>query len=104
MAPAMAAPMPAPAWPYCVLFILGTELAGRFAFYGFTGSLVCFFKTLGFHADTATELTSLFGACVYVTPVLGAYVADVDDYVVFDPLLEKGKGKFADKGKPSAKR
>ena len=34
----------------------------------------------------------------------GAYVADVDDYVVFDPLLEKGKGKFADKGKPSAKR
>ena len=77
MAPAMAAPMPAPAWPYCVLFILGTELAERFAFYGFTGSLVCFFKTLGFHADTATELTSLFGACVYVTPVLGAYVADV---------------------------
>lgn len=35
----------------------------------------------------------------------GAYVADVDDYVVFDPLLEKGKGKFADKGgKPSTKR
>ena len=48
--------------------ILATELCERFAFYGFTGSLTCYFKVLGFASDTAAELTSLFGACVYVTP------------------------------------
>lgn len=64
-------------WPIVpVVFILLTELCERFAFYGFTGSLTCFFKVLGFASDTAAELTSLFGACVYVTPVLGAYIAD----------------------------
>ena len=64
-------------YPFCVLFILVTELCERFAFYGFTGSLVCFFKTRGFHSDAASEFTSLFGSIVYLTPVLGAYVADV---------------------------
>jgi peptide/histidine transporter 3/4 len=64
-------------YPYCVLFVLATELCERFAFYGFTGSLVCFFKILGFPSDMASELTSLFGSIVYLTPVLGAYVADV---------------------------
>jgi peptide/histidine transporter 3/4 len=67
----------APGYPYVILFILVTELCERFAFYGFTGSLVCFFKTLGFPSDLATELISLFGSIVYLTPVLGAYIADV---------------------------
>ena len=63
--------------PACVVFILLTELCERFAFYGFTGSLVCFFKTLGFRSDLASELNLLFGSIVYITPVLGAYIADV---------------------------
>lgn len=61
-----------PRWPFWVVFILVTELCERFAFYGLTGSLVCFFKTLGLHSDTASCMTALFGALVYVTPVLGA--------------------------------
>ena len=74
----MSAPdAPESGYPYVILFILVTELCERFAFYGFTGSLVCFFKTLGFPSDLATELISLFGSIVYLTPVLGAYVADV---------------------------
>ena len=68
---------PPPSYPYHVVFILVTELCERFAFYGFSASLVCYFKTLGFASDLATELISLFGAIVYLTPVLGAYVADV---------------------------
>jgi dipeptide/tripeptide permease len=64
-------------YPMCIIFILLTEMCERFAFYGFTGSQVCFFKTLDFSSNMASELTSLFGAIVYLTPVLGAYVADV---------------------------
>jgi peptide/histidine transporter 3/4 len=69
--------MPAAArWPYQVIFILVTELCERFAYYGFSGSLVFFFIHNGMSALLASELTALFGAIVYVTPVLGAYVAD----------------------------
>ena len=64
-------------WPLCVLFILVTELCERFAFYGFSGSLVFYFIKLGMPSVLATELNSLFGALVYITPVLGAYMADV---------------------------
>ena len=64
-------------WPACVLLILVTELCERFAYYGFTGSLVFFFTSLGMPSNLAAELNTLFSAVVYVTPVLGAYVADV---------------------------
>lgn len=60
-----------------VLFILVTELCERFAFYGFTGSLVYFFIRAGLPSVLASELTSLFSSIVYITPVLGAYIADV---------------------------
>ena len=63
-------------WSICI-FILVTELCERFAYYGLTGSLVIFLqRDLGFTNVLATELTGLFGAVVYVTPVLGAYLAD----------------------------
>ena len=63
-------------WSICI-FILVTELCERFAYYGLTGSLVIFLtRDLGFTSVLATELTGLFGAVVYVTPVLGAYLAD----------------------------
>ena len=65
-------------WPLLpCLFILVTELCERFAYYGFTGSLVFFFTRAGMPSVLATELNSLFSSLVYITPVLGAYVADV---------------------------
>ena len=59
-------------WPFQVIFILLTELCERFAYYGFSGSLVFFFIRNGMSTVLASELTQLFGAVVYVTPVLGA--------------------------------
>ena len=67
----------APTYPTQILFILLTELCERFAFYGFAGSLVYFFIRAGMPSVLASELTQLFGAIVYITPVLGAYMADV---------------------------
>ena len=63
-------------WPYQVLFILLTELCERFAFYGFSGSLVYFFPRFGISSVLSTELYDLFSTIVYITPVLGAYIAD----------------------------
>ncbi|KAL1515904.1 hypothetical protein AB1Y20_002518 [Prymnesium parvum] len=64
-------------WKVCI-FILVTELCERLAFYGLTGSLTLFLsETLGFANDMATEVNSLFNAVVYITPILGAFVADV---------------------------
>ena len=59
------------------LFILVTELCERLAYYGLTGSLTIFFtKELGMRSFFATCLTSLFSSLNYVTPLLGAWVAD----------------------------
>ncbi|KAL1511274.1 hypothetical protein AB1Y20_006082 [Prymnesium parvum] len=60
-----------------VLHIIVTELCERFAFYGLAGSLTYYFMTLGLRPDLAAFLNQLFLAVVYVTPVFGAYVADV---------------------------
>ena len=62
-------------WHVCI-FILVTELCERFAFYGLTGSLTLFLQTLCLDSVLAVELTSMFSSLVYVTPVLGAYLAD----------------------------
>jgi peptide/histidine transporter 3/4 len=59
------------------LFILCTEFCERLAYYGLTGSLPIFFhKELGLEKDFATELSSLFSSVNYITPLLGAYLAD----------------------------
>ena len=59
------------------LFILVTELCERLAYYGLTGSLTIFFtKELGMRSFFATCLTSLFSSLNYITPLLGAWVAD----------------------------
>ena len=58
-------------------FILVTELCERFAYYGLTGSLSIFLLRLGLSKVQSTEMSGLFSSLVYLTPVLGAYVADV---------------------------
>jgi len=62
-------------WSVCV-FILVTELCERFTYYSITGSLPLFLQTLCVDSVLAIQLTNLFSSLVYVTPVLGAYIAD----------------------------
>lgn len=58
-------------------FILVTEFCERLAYYGLTGSLPIFFrKNLGINSVLATELNNAFTSLSYLTPLLGAYVAD----------------------------
>ncbi|OQS04080.1 Proton-dependent Oligopeptide Transporter (POT) Family [Thraustotheca clavata] len=58
-------------------FILVTEFCERFAYYGLTGSLPIFFrKNLGMTSVLATELNSVFSCVTYITPLIGAWVAD----------------------------
>ena len=59
------------------LFILVTEFCERLAYYGLTGSLPIYFhKELKLKKDFATELSALFSSFNYITPLLGAYLAD----------------------------
>lgn len=59
------------------MFILVTELCERLAFYGISGSLPNFFvKEFGITKVLATELNALFISISYITPLLGAYIAD----------------------------
>ncbi|CAH0476600.1 unnamed protein product [Peronospora belbahrii] len=58
-------------------FILVTEFCERLAYYGLSGSLPIFFhRNLGLSMVLATELNSTFTSLSYLTPLLGAYVAD----------------------------
>eukprot|EP00750_Incisomonas_marina_P016311 INCI19095.10.p1 GENE.INCI19095.10~~INCI19095.10.p1 ORF type:complete len:669 (+),score=112.65 INCI19095.10:126-2132(+) len=59
------------------LFILVTELCERLAYYGLTGSLPVFFsKIFKMSKALSTEMNTLFSSLNYVTPLLGAFVAD----------------------------
>ena len=61
----------------CV-FILFTECCERLCFYGLSGSLKTFLnQRLGFPLSQSNALAAAFPAIVYVTPLLGGYVADV---------------------------
>uniref|UniRef100_K3W8L1 Major facilitator superfamily (MFS) profile domain-containing protein n=1 Tax=Globisporangium ultimum (strain ATCC 200006 / CBS 805.95 / DAOM BR144) TaxID=431595 RepID=K3W8L1_GLOUD len=58
-------------------FILVTEFCERLAYYGLTGSLPIFFhKHLGINNNLAAELNNAFTSLSYLTPLIGAYVAD----------------------------
>ncbi|TYZ69039.1 hypothetical protein PybrP1_000308 [[Pythium] brassicae (nom. inval.)] len=58
-------------------FILVTEFCERLAYYGLTGSLPIFFhKHLGLNNNLAAELNNAFTSLSYLTPLIGAYVAD----------------------------
>jgi dipeptide/tripeptide permease len=54
-----------------------TEFCERLAYYGFAGSLVLFFETkLNLSNEDAINQFYLWNGFVYVTPLIGGYVAD----------------------------
>ncbi|MDR3229508.1 MAG: MFS transporter [Puniceicoccales bacterium] len=58
-------------------FILGNEACERFSFYGMKSILALYaLGVLGMSEDESTEIVHLFGAFVYLTPLLGAYLSD----------------------------
>ena len=70
--------------PGGIPYIISNEVAERFSFYGMTGILFVFltdyFTAVGgsqnFTVAQATVATSMFGAVAYLTPLLGAFIAD----------------------------
>ncbi len=59
------------------IFILVMELAERLCFYTFSGSMPIFLRDyLGFSQAAAAAQNSVFNSLVYLTPLLGGYVAD----------------------------
>lgn len=71
------------------------QFCERLAYYGLTGSLPIFFhKHLGLTNNLAAELNNAFTSLSYLTPLIGAYVADkylgrFSTCVCPDPLLLK---------------
>ena len=58
-------------------FIIGTEFCERLAYYGFAGSLVLFFETsLDMSNQDSVNQFYIWNGAVYVTPLLGGYIAD----------------------------
>ncbi|KAF6260843.1 POT family-domain-containing protein [Scenedesmus sp. NREL 46B-D3] len=55
----------------------GNELCERLAFYGLQTNMGLYLKKeLGYPADTASQLLQVWKATVYLTPLLGGYLAD----------------------------
>jgi dipeptide/tripeptide permease len=64
-------------YPYSIWFIVGNELAERFAFYSFKSILPKYLKDyLLFSEDHATALVHAFIFLAYFTPILGGFLAD----------------------------
>lgn len=58
-------------------YIIVTEFCERLAYYGFAGSLVLFFETkLNMSAADSVNQFYAWNGFVYVTPLLGGYIAD----------------------------
>ncbi|KAL5102433.1 hypothetical protein RYX36_006761 [Vicia faba] len=63
-------------WRACP-FILGNECCERLAFYGMSTNLVRYFKyQLHQHSATASKNAADWGGTCYITPLIGAFVAD----------------------------
>jgi len=59
-------------------YIITTEFCERLCYYGFSGSLVYFFQNdLALTNAEAINAFQLWSGCVYVTPLVGGYIADV---------------------------
>jgi len=58
-------------------YIIVTEFAERLAYYGFAGSLVLFFEAqLNMSNEDSMNQFYLWNGAVYVTPLIGGYIAD----------------------------
>ncbi|KAL5580817.1 hypothetical protein UlMin_013259 [Ulmus minor] len=63
-------------WKACP-FILGNECCERLAYYGMSSNLVVYFKYhLNQHSETASRNNMNWGGTCYITPLIGAFVAD----------------------------
>ncbi|KAE9591140.1 hypothetical protein Lal_00039872 [Lupinus albus] len=63
-------------WRACP-FILGNECSERLAYYGMSTNLVLYFKNrLNQHSATASKNVSDWSGTCYITPLIGAFVAD----------------------------
>ncbi|KAK4789822.1 hypothetical protein SAY86_017126 [Trapa natans] len=63
-------------WKACP-YILGNECCERLAYYGMSSNLVLYFKLqLGQHSATASKNTSNWSGTCYITPLIGAFIAD----------------------------
>lgn len=70
-------PVPHEGYPPGIPFIVGNEAAERFSFYGMKVLLTAFFLDMLFYNQVrATGAVHLFVVAVYLTPMLGAYIAD----------------------------
>lgn len=70
-------PVPHEGYPPGIPFIVGNEAAERFSFYGMKVLLTAFFLDALYYTEVrATGAVHLFVVAVYLTPMLGAYVAD----------------------------
>ena len=59
-------------------YIITTEFCERLCYYGFAGSLVLFFQScLNFSNAESFNAFQLWSGAVYVTPLLGGFIADV---------------------------
>ncbi|KAG5283491.1 hypothetical protein AALO_G00042650 [Alosa alosa] len=64
-------------YPLSIFFIVVNEFCERFSYYGMRAVLVLYFKYfLLWDDDLATSIYHVFVACCYLTPILGAIVAD----------------------------
>lgn len=63
-------------WKACP-FILGNECCERLAYYGMSSNLLLYFKHhLNQHSTTASKNLSNWSGTCYITPLIGAFVAD----------------------------
>lgn len=63
-------------WKACP-FILGNECCERLAYYGMSTNLVLYFKNrLNQHSATASKNVSNWSGTCYITPLIGAFLAD----------------------------
>ncbi|XP_033843304.1 solute carrier family 15 member 1-like [Periophthalmus magnuspinnatus] len=64
-------------YPLSIFFIVVNEFCERFSYYGMRAVLVLYFKYfLNWNDDFATSIYHVFVALCYLTPILGAIVAD----------------------------
>ncbi|KAK6485551.1 solute carrier family 15 member 1-like [Huso huso] len=64
-------------YPLSIFFIVNNEFCERFSYYGMRAVLVLYFRYfLQWDDDTATSIYHTFVALCYLTPILGAIVAD----------------------------